>query len=583
VDQKDEIVRAHRSIGTSYGLLGKPSKAIKEFGVALKLCKSLNDPTRIAWLHHDLGVTYRRIGDTEAEQHFHQALNYWRRANNLVGLASTLNSIGVGYHQQGKCTQAVETLQQARDQAHQTGQLRWEAYALASLGDVYRDQSNYAEAQDAYRTAYEIATRISDGFIITFTLTALGELCRLLGEIENANSLLHQAIEQAESHQSGYELGLAMTALGILNCARGNSTTAIDHLTRAIELLERGDAKRDSARAHIHLAHIYLLERKRNLATRHLKITAELATDLREDQFILADGQHLLPVIKYATAKQIGKNFYASVLKKIKARPMASTQASSISTVEPPSPQIEARAFGIAQVCRNGKIVAKSEWDSAIAKELFFFLLAHPQGLRKEQILSTLWADTSPAQANGVFHSTAYRIRRALTPTILIYEDGLYRVNPINTQSDVEQFTRAIDQATRAPSDDQRAQFYRDAIALYQGDYFEDSYSDWCIPIRDELQKQFLNALAALAEYCAQHDQDKAIGFYQQILRRDPYREDIYRALMQFQAKKGDLPGALQTYQQCVQMFQSEMGISPSSQTQRLHEQIRQSIPPDQT
>jgi len=574
-DQTQEIVRAHRSMGTSYFSLGNPTKAIRELKSALRLCESLNDSTRIAWLHHDLGVAYRIIGNIEAEKHFHQALDHWRHTNNVVGLASTLNSIGVGYHRQGKYGQAIETLDQAREQARQAGQLRQEAYSLASLGDVYRDMDDYARAQDAFRVAYDIALRISNGFVITYTLIALGELSRLLGEFETANSLLHQAAEQAESHQSGYELGLTVTALGILSCEQGNTDAAINHLTHAVKLLDRGNAKRDSARAHIHLAHVYFSERKHNLAKQHLRTTANLGRDLHEDQFIIADRRHLLAVIKYSVSKQVGKNYFAPVLGKIKSLAAVPTHTKSIPIVEPQLPQVEARAFGIAQVSVDGKLVTKSDWASAIAKELFFLLLAHPQGLRKEQILSTLWADTAPAQANGIFHSTAYRIRRALSPAILVYENGLYRVNRVNAWSEVEQFTRLIDRATSAQTDDQRVQYLRDAIALYQGDYFEDSYSNWCIPLRDELQKKYLDALSALAKYHDQHGGSEAIGLYQQILRRDPYREDIYRALMQFQAKNGDTTGALKTYQQCVQVLQNEMGVSPSPQTHTLYEQIR--------
>ena len=417
--------------------------------------------------------------------------------------------------------------------------------------------------------------RISDGFIITYTLTALGELCRLLGEFETANSLLHQAIEQAESHQSSYELGLTTTALGILNCQQGNADAALSHLTNAVELLDRSDAKRDRARAHIHLAHVYFLEHKQRFAKQQLRITADLGTDLREDQFILTDGSHLLPVIKYAVSQQVGKDYFVPMLRKLKALATTPTQALSIRTVEPQSPQLEVRAFGTAKVSVGGKLVTRSDWDSVNAKELFLFLLAYPQGLRKEQIFSALWPEMPPAQANGIFHSTAYRIRRALSPTILVYENGLYRVNPANTWSDVEQFTHLISQAHNAPTDAERIRLYRDAIALYQSDYFEDSYSDWCIPLRDELQKKYLDALSALAEYYDQRGQTEAIGLYQKILQRDPYREDIYRALMRLQAKSGDKTNALKTYQQCVRMLHNEMGVSPSRETRALYEDIQ--------
>jgi len=574
-DQTQEIVRAHRSMGASYFSLGNPSKAIEHLKAALRLCRLPNDATQIAWLHHDLGVAYRAIGNLEAEQHFQQALDYWHRTNNAVGLASTLNSIGVGYHRQGKYAQAIETLSQAREQARQAGHLRWEAYALASLGDVHRDQNDYARAQDTYRSAYDIAVRISDGFIITYSLLALGELGRLLGELETANSLLYQAIEQAENHESSYELGLTMTALGILNCERGNTGDAISHLTRAAELLDRSDAKRDSARAHLHLAHSYWLESKHTLVKRHLRITANLGKDLREDQFIVADGRHVLPVIEYAVSKQVGNNYFAPALEKIKAQIAAPSRTPSTSTVESESPRLEVRAFGTAQVSIDGKIITKGDWDSITAKELFLLLLAHPEGLRKEQILSLLWAELPPTQANGIFHSTTYRIRRALSPAILVYENGIYRVNPTNAQSDVERFIQLIKQASRASTEHERIRCYHDAIKLYRGDYFEDSYYDWCAPLREELRKKFLDALFTLAESYDQRGESQAQELYQEILRRDSYREDIYRALMKFQAKRGDKAGALKTYQQCVQVLQAEMKLSPSPETRTLYERIR--------
>ncbi|MEW5720806.1 MAG: tetratricopeptide repeat protein, partial [Chloroflexota bacterium] len=573
MDQTQEIVRAHRSMGTSYFSLGNPPKAIQELKAALRLSKSLDDPTRIAWLHHDLGVALRMMGNAEADQHFRQALEYWRYAHNAVGLASTLNSIGVGYHRQGKYVQAIETLEQAREQARQAGHLRWEAYALASLGDVYRDQNDYTRAQDTYRAAYDLAVRIGDGFIITFTLTALGELARLLGELETADSLLRQAVEQAESHQSSYELGLTKTALGILNCQRGNADAAINDLMHAAELLDRSDAKRDSARAHIHLAHAYFQGRKHRLAQQHLRITAERGKDLREDQFILSDGKRLQPVIKYSIAHRVGKDYFAPVLRKIKTLAPTPTHAPGVPTAEPRAPRLEVHAFGTAQVRLGGKLVTKTDWDSASAKELFLLLLAHPEGLRKEQIFSALWADTSPAQANGIFHSNAYRIRRAISPTILVYDNGLYRVNRVNCTSDFERFNQLIAEANNAATDAERVRAYRDAIALYRGDFFEDSYNEWCVLPRDELQKKYLAALLAVAEYYDQRGESDAIGFYQKILQRDPFREDIYGALIRFQLKYGDKTGALKTYQQCEQMLQTEMGVLPSPDIRALYEQ----------
>ncbi len=573
---KGDIAEAHRLIGIAYVRLGNLAKGIEKLESALRLYESLNDLTRVALLHHDLGVAYRTAGRTDAEKHFQQALDYWRRANNTAGLANTLNSIGVGLHRQGDYTKAVETLEEARAEARRSGQLRVEATVLASLGDVYRDEGEYTHAQEAYQSAFDIAQRINEGFVLTYTLNALSETFRLTGDLATANQLIHQAIEQAESHHSNYELGLTETTLGILNCDQGDSTAATEHLSHAVELLEQGGAKRDSARAHVHLARTYLMRYQYREVNRHLKATATLGKHLREDQFVVADGRQLLPVIKYAVSKKVGNGYFVRVLDKIKSLPLAPVATKSAGSMEIISPQIEARALGVATALVDGRLVTKADWDSATTKELLFFLLANPQGLRKEQILNTLWSDSPPAKANGIFHSTAYRMRRALFPDCLVYEDGLYRINTqINLKNDVAEFLKAVQQAGKAETEEERAAFIHDAIALYQGDYFEDSYSDWCVPIRTDLQSKYLDALWSLALYydqCA--DTHQAIALYRRILDKDSYREDVYRAMMGLQWKSGDRAGALKTYQQCTYTLKEEMDLDPSPETQALYQRI---------
>jgi two-component SAPR family response regulator len=239
-------------------------------------------------------------------------------------------------------------------------------------------------------------------------------------------------------------------------------------------------------------------------------------------------------------------------------------------------PRIEARAFGKATVSIDGRLVAKSEWDSANAKELFFYLLANPQGLSKEQILSALWADVSPAKANGIFHSTAYRMRRAILPECLVFENGLYRINPeLNLWYDVGKFVELTSEAGFSNTRERSAQRWREASALYRGDYFEDSYSDWCVPIRMELQNEYLRILASLADLYDQETKTaEAIALYQRILAKDSLREETYRAVMHLQIKSGDRGGALKTYQRCVQTLRDEMGVEPDVATLRLFEQI---------
>lgn len=566
-----DIADARRMIGISYGMLGEWQKCTRELQNALELFIALGDDAASAMVHQDLGVACRATGDPNAAHHFARALDFWRRADNPLGLANTLNSIGVSQHRRGQYAAAIETLKQARTHAHQAGQLRVEALVLASLGDVYRDQADYAAAQAAYQTAFDIARQINEGFLITYTLNALGETFRLTGDLAMAERLIHQAIEQAESHRSSYELGLTITALGILCNAQGNPETATEHLTRAVELLERGGAKRDSARAHLHLAHAHWMQRKYRDAGAHLKTVVEIGTRLREDQFIIGDGKQLEAMLQFARAKKIGAGYWARALTQVQTLPLAIVEPSIA-----PKPRVIVRGFGAGQIRVDDKPVTKSDWESAATKELFFFLLAHPEGQRKDQLLEELWSAMPAAKANGVFHSTAWRLRRAVLPDCLVYADGVYRINPaVELDFDVAQFEALVRQAEHAANDADRAEAYRRALALYAGDYLDDCGSAWCVPIRSALAQSYLTALLALADLVAQQRAfAEAIALYQRALAKDNYREEVYRALMRAQMRAGDRSGAIATFQHCAQVLQSELHLAPSAETQTLFERI---------
>ncbi len=571
-DAREDIAEAHRTIGISYGLLGDLQKDIEELDLALESYQSLNNLARVALLHHDLGVACRAAGNSAAQAHFQEALDFWRRADNIPGLVNTLNSIGVSFHRQGNYEEAIKTLEQARSEAHGAGQLRIEAFANASLGDVLRDQGDLLRALQLYQDAFEIAQRINEGFMITYSLIALGESYCRTNELDTADRLLHEALELAESHNSKYERGMAKTALGILCCTQGDTNTAIIHLTDAVELLQECSAKRDCARAHFHLADAFFSERKYRAVSQHLKAVAELGIDLHEDQFVVAAARHSLPLVRYAAVKKVGDGYFAGILKQV---PSALDRPLPDSASEEDGPRIQVTALGAVSVMVDGRTISRAAWDSAITKDLFFLLLNYPEGLRKEQILSMLWPDIPPPKASAIFHSSLYRMRRALLPDCVIKDEGVYRINrDMHLWYDVAEFVRLLKMADETENQELRAKYRLEAIELYGGELLEESYSDWCAQLRTKLLNQYLSALQAQGDYYAKRlDLPHALTMYQKIIAKDRYREDIYRELMSLQIKSGNPPAALKTYQECIEALE-ETQLDPSPETRAMFEQI---------
>ena len=206
---------------------------------------------------------------------------------------------------------------------------------------------------------------------------------------------------------------------------------------------------------------------------------------------------------------------------------------------------IQVRALGIGQVLLDGKPLTKTNWVSNSTKELFFLLLAHREGLRREQILEILWGRRSESEASVVFHSTTYRLRRAI-PNCLVHEDSLYLLNPaMNFNDDVTQFEEALRRAEQTRSNSERIHQYTVAVNLYRGDYLEELYSDWCMEIRERLRRQYLDALFALAEiYERRGNLAQALEHYRTCIEKNRDREEAYRAMMRLQFRVGDRAGA---------------------------------------
>jgi DNA-binding SARP family transcriptional activator len=69
--------------------------------------------------------------------------------------------------------------------------------------------------------------------------------------------------------------------------------------------------------------------------------------------------------------------------------------------------------LGHARVEREGMPIDSPDLIQK-PRELLYYLLSHPEGRTKEQIVLALWPDASASQLRSSFHDTMFRLRRAL-------------------------------------------------------------------------------------------------------------------------------------------------------------------------
>ena len=140
-------------------------------------------------------------------------------------------------------------------------------------------------------------------------------------------------------------------------------------------------------------------------------------------------------------------------------------------------PPVRAFGFGRGSVLVGERQVSDLEWRSEKSKEMFFFLLSRREAVTKEEIFGALWPDLPESKCNSNFHSSLYRLRRALFQECVVSEaDGSYLLNPRGDfTSDVDAFNAAMLEAEVARDEAARAAKLEDAIALYKGPFLSSS------------------------------------------------------------------------------------------------------------
>lgn len=565
---------AHKNIGLSLFRMGELSPGMEELRKALELYKQTGDSFNVANVHHDLGMLSRAAGQLDQVlEHYQLALGYWQQVNNLGAWANTLNSLGVLYHLRGEYERAKETLEKALLKARQAGNLRIEAWGLASLGDLYRDLGRYGEAQQAYQKGVRIGEQINDSFIVTYALDALANLHRLMGDLEQAKDLAERALQRARHSGSRYQVAVCQTSLGALKCWERDLPHALEYLTQSQQMLEKLGFRWELAKTHLYLAQTLFLARRSREALEHLSTALSVAPSWGRLPLLTAEGQGMASLFNHAISVGVGNSLLRQALTAIAAKEKISAGTELVAE-KVPQPTLEIYAFGQAQVLLNSKLV--TNWVTATTKELFFYFLTHPQGLRKEQIGVVFWPDHSPEKLNGIFRSTMYRLRRALFRDVVLYEDGIYHFNTeLEYWLDVEEFERLLDQAARVEDGEAKVKLLGRAVDLYRGDYLEEFDSEWCTLERENLRTRFIAAMIELADLLmGMGNLDEALRYYNRVLAYDPLQEAVYSRAMECYARLGDRASAAEKYQQCVEVLQRELGLKPMRETRETYRRI---------
>ena len=573
------LALAHRILGEWHHMRGDLAEAKDEFRQSLHLYEGAGNTYHVANMLQALGTTARRMGNPlEAEGHYQRALELVERMGNRWRAADLRNNIGVGHYYQGEYDQAEDVLRGALRDAREVGHTHTEAAILSSLGDVRFELGQIREARQLFEDGHEKARTAGDDFLEVYALCSLGNLYRADHAWEQAHDLIDQAENAMGDSLAGYMEGLVCLYRGMVAVDQGKDKVAIRVLERAHKLLGDAGAQRELIKASLWLAQAQFQAGSNQAAFDGLQEAIGLSEQIAQPHLLVVDGSQMLAMIQEARAEEaLDAAVLDHLLTRIRQYTLeAARRPRDAAPREIRAPRLEVRSFGEATVLIDGVAISKSEWGGPLVRELFFFLLERGES-RRDVILETFWPEYSPAKAKGVFHATLYRMRRAVPRETVSFNDGADSY-VFNRGSDFWYDAAAFEALLEGAGRDSAAEQHllAQATQAYRGDFLPEIYSDWTTERREELRRNYVDAVIRLAGIeLEQGNYERALKQYRLAIAQEPYREDAHRGVMQSLAQGGRQSEAQQHFLDFAQALMAELEVQPTAETEELYSKIR--------
>lgn len=574
---------ALRALGGSLYQLGDLHEAVACFQQSLQAYQELDDQQNAAAVLMELGLTLQAAGHyLQALEYYERALKYWRKATNMLRQSNLLNNLGVLHHLIGNYEQAVTAFDSALSMARLTKYDRMQAYVHTGIGDLYADLDAIPAAMEAYRIAREIAQKISSHFLLFYVELARTARSRSTGDLDAASRYLSAAQGFIKDTSSPYEIGLLHYETGLLQLAQQNAIQAVHSLDQAVSLFASVEQQVELARACLHLANAFFAAGQPAEALDRLEQALDIAAGLESSHVLVVAGRDSKMLLKYAAEKPHSLREATNLLKKVTEfennipviRKRLRPRAASFPLTPP---KLTIQTFGKGQVVIDTKPVTVPEWQNQRkVRELFFFMLSKAEGVTKEQIGVIFWPDSSFSKLKLQFKNAIYRLRHALGPDVILFDDNSYWFNQdLDYEYDVEDFTNNIAKAQSQTDIQVKIAVLKSAVQLYKGAYLPEAEGNWVMVERERLRQMYMNALLVLAQLSFEiRNENEALEFCHKALEQDPCLEEAHRLAMQIYAVRGNRAGVNRQFERCRTALLKEINTPPSPQTVSLYEAL---------
>lgn len=212
---------------------------------------------------------------------------------------------------------------------------------------------------------------------------------------------------------------------------------------------------------------------------------------------------------------------------------------------------------------------------------LAYLVLARERPVSRDQLAAALWGERPPERWDAALSALLSRLRRRLGNRAEIAGRGELRLRlPDGTAVDFEVAERTAAGAEQALAGGDPLAARKaagEALAIAERGFLPGHRGPWVDRRRRLLEEIGLRALECIAAACALLGGDALAEGERAaaaLLERDPYRESGYRHLIAIQEERGDVAGALLTFERLRTLLREELGTAPAADLLATHRRL---------
>jgi DNA-binding SARP family transcriptional activator len=191
-----------------------------------------------------------------------------------------------------------------------------------------------------------------------------------------------------------------------------------------------------------------------------------------------------------------------------------------------------------------------------------------PDGMARAVVAETLWPGVPPEKSGSRLSSAVWRAQDADGVPLLTGEGGQIALAPgARITVDIADLARRTAALRRQEIDAWRqpeVAALEAALSRRSGGFLDGLEGDWLTAARQRCTEIYEAALETLIRYHRHHGHvDRSIAAARQLVRHDPYREDMQAVLVELYGRKGQRGRAVSQFASARDLLRSDLGVEP--------------------